>query len=179
MTGTKNQDDKNVENFVRENTRMIVQHSIEQPNSGNRPHYRIYKCKDCDKEYDSFQALGGHRAGHRNTKPQTLNGESSSGVHETQSNQKLHACKICNKGFEIGQSLGGHMRKHWRKKAKIDHTDVDSCFSSCSSSSSAVVTGSNVEWAFKYDLNLTPYENESINGVQEEEEEEEDFYQSS
>lgn len=163
MTGTKNQDN-NIENFVRENTRMIVQQSIDQPNSGNR-HYRIYKCKDCDKEYDNFQALGGHRASHRNTKPQTLNGESSgSGVHETQPQQKLHVCKICKKGFEIGQSLGGHMRKHWRK-VKTD-ADGDSSFSSCSSSSSAILSESNGELTFKYDLNLTPRENECVHGVE-------------
>ncbi|KAK9052266.1 hypothetical protein SSX86_028894 [Deinandra increscens subsp. villosa] len=156
MTGNTHQHD-NVENFVRENTRMIVKHSVEKPNPAG---HRLYKCKDCDKEYDSFQALGGHRASHRAPKQET---KTDNSAVETRSELKLHQCKICNKGFEIGQSLGGHMRKHWRRKVKnADIMPAVMPEDSSSSSSSSIPSCSNGEVVFKYDLNLTPQENESI-----------------
>ncbi|KAJ0734475.1 putative transcription factor C2H2 family [Helianthus annuus] len=158
MTGTRQHEKDSVEAFVRANARMIVQHAGENPTTSNQ---RLYKCKDCNKEYDTFQALGGHRASHRAPKPETpAGGVSGEESGETHSKPKLHECKICKKGFEIGQSLGGHMRKHWRRDA--DNALVDNSSSSCSSST---VSLSNGEVVFKYDLNLTPHENERIDGV--------------
>ncbi|KAD6795404.1 hypothetical protein E3N88_06300 [Mikania micrantha] len=157
---TRRHREDNIENFVRKNTRMIVQHSAEKPTTTGYNN-GLYKCKDCDKEYRSFQALGGHRASHRAPRPDTTTGL------ESNSKPKLHRCKICNKGFEIGQALGGHMRKHWKKKNKVnDILPVDS--NSCSTSSSlSILNHSNGDQkVFKYDLNLTPHENQWINEEQ-------------
>ncbi|KAI3810479.1 hypothetical protein L1987_20094 [Smallanthus sonchifolius] len=162
MTGSRHQNDT-VENFVRQNTRMIVKHSAEKPNTG---YHRLYKCKDCNKEYNSFQALGGHRASHRAPIPHTPTDTSGVQSPETHHKRKLHECKICKKGFEIGQSLGGHMRKHWRRKDKnTDIVPADSLSSSCSSSSTSIAGRSKGEVVFEYDLNLMPNENEWSNGA--------------
>ncbi|KAI3752556.1 hypothetical protein L2E82_24590 [Cichorium intybus] len=142
--------------MVRKNASLIAKHAEENPNAANQ-HRRMYKCKDCDKEYDSFQALGGHRASHRSSlKTTTL---------ETLSEHKLHQCRICGDGFAIGQALGGHMRKHWLEKVDnkekvlcLENKDIVPYDESCSSSS--VTTNSNGKEVLGYDLNLTPHENE-------------------
>lgn len=65
-----------------------------------KPAVRTFKCKTCDREFDSFQALGGHRASHSAKSDYPLK------------NQKIHVCKECGAEFAKGQALGGHMRKH-------------------------------------------------------------------
>ncbi|CAH1450783.1 unnamed protein product [Lactuca virosa] len=155
----------NVEDFVRRNATMIAMHVEENPSAVNQYRRRMYKCKDCDKEYDNFQALGGHRASHRSSlKSRTL---------ESHSEVKIHECRICGHGFAIGQALGGHMRKHWLPKVdneekglchgnksiwKTAHHDDQSC------SSSSVTSNSNGKELFGYDLNMMPHENELKNG---------------
>ena len=79
---------------------------------------RIYKCSDCGKGVSSHQALGGHKASHRNKpaekKPSnststatTADDDSIAGPH------RLHNCSTCGRSFPSGQALGGHMRKHY------------------------------------------------------------------
>ncbi|XP_062016491.1 zinc finger protein ZAT12-like [Rosa rugosa] len=70
---------------------------------------RVFVCKTCNREFSSFQALGGHRASHK--KP--------SGADQLQLAQpsspakpKKHGCPICGMEFAVGQALGGHMRRH-------------------------------------------------------------------
>lgn len=68
---------------------------------------RVFECKTCNRQFGSFQALGGHRASHK--KPRIVDG------HYKQSLQvkpKVHECSICGLEFAIGQALGGHMRRH-------------------------------------------------------------------
>lgn len=154
MVGRR-QHDKNIENFVRENASKIARTAEENPNKAKR-YRRMYKCKDCNKEYYSFQALGGHRASHRNFKRDS---------RSSTSKPKLHVCHICGKGFEIGQSLGGHMRKHFKKELKNNKAIVPyhpPHADSFSSSVSSTASNSNGKEVFKYDLNLTPLENEAI-----------------
>lgn len=93
---------------------------------------RVFECKTCNRQFSSFQALGGHRASHK--KPRTtvivnmdeeakdnnnnnnnnndvliLHGSSSS----LPSNKpRTHECSICGLEFALGQALGGHMRRH-------------------------------------------------------------------
>ncbi|CAN8247366.1 unnamed protein product [Cochlearia groenlandica] len=69
---------------------------------------RVFACKTCNKEFQSFQALGGHRASHRRS--EALDG------HAPPSPKRVkpvkHECPICGAEFAVGQALGGHMRKH-------------------------------------------------------------------
>ncbi|KAJ3676668.1 hypothetical protein LUZ60_004080 [Juncus effusus] len=66
------------------------------------PKGKVFECKTCNKQFPSFQALGGHRASHK--KPR-IEGDFNS-------QPKMHACPICGLEFAIGQALGGHMRRH-------------------------------------------------------------------
>ncbi|XP_076949970.1 zinc finger protein ZAT5-like [Bidens hawaiensis] len=93
----------------------------------------IYECKTCNREFPSFQALGGHRASHKKpSKPNMLkqdlhiNHGSIELSLQIGSNQmdhcnnpsgsikvaKVHECSICGAEFGSGQALGGHMRRH-------------------------------------------------------------------
>ncbi|KAK1429461.1 hypothetical protein QVD17_11670 [Tagetes erecta] len=87
---------------------MLLAHG--HHNKALPPQSHVYECKTCDRGFTSFQALGGHRAGH-NKPPK--------GVHEPcgPSNSivkgyKVHECSICGSVFTSGQALGGHMRRH-------------------------------------------------------------------
>ncbi|EEF33952.1 zinc finger protein ZAT11 [Ricinus communis] len=131
-------------------------------NSSNR----VFECKTCNRQFPSFQALGGHRASHK--KPRLTNGDV--GSLETQSSPakpKTHECSICGLEFAIGQALGGHMRRH-----RAINNDSSS-LSTPSPTSSAelmavkpagvappVMKKSNSRRVLCLDLNLTPYEND-------------------
>ncbi|WOL06185.1 hypothetical protein Cni_G14917 [Canna indica] len=93
----------------------------------------VYQCTSCNKSFPSFQALGGHRAGHKKPRlsPATVEkkkknamvGEDSlqSGVNSFEAlvgnnpsslKAKVHECSVCGSEFSSGQALGGHMRRH-------------------------------------------------------------------
>ncbi|XP_043694246.1 zinc finger protein ZAT8-like [Telopea speciosissima] len=78
---------------------------------------RSFECKTCNRQFPSFQALGGHRASHK--KPRLmelgLGGDDphhQSQPHNTPTKPKTHECSICGLEFAVGQALGGHMRRH-------------------------------------------------------------------
>lgn len=101
---------------------------------------RVFECKTCNRQFPSFQALGGHRASHK--KPRLMDGSNNN--HEQQSSSspskpKTHECSICGLEFAIGQALGGHMRRH---RSSSDHHVIKRRKIVC------------------LDLNLTPYEND-------------------
>ncbi|KAJ3676667.1 hypothetical protein LUZ60_004079 [Juncus effusus] len=75
------------------------EHIVSYPQS-----QRVFECKTCNRQFPSFQALGGHRASHK--KPRLA------GPDGTPIKPKLHECSICGLEFSIGQALGGHMRRH-------------------------------------------------------------------
>uniref|UniRef100_A0ACD5YNF9 Uncharacterized protein n=1 Tax=Avena sativa TaxID=4498 RepID=A0ACD5YNF9_AVESA len=64
---------------------------------------RVFECKTCNRQFPSFQALGGHRASHK--KPRLADGAEPP-------KPKVHGCSICGLQFAVGQALGGHMRRH-------------------------------------------------------------------
>uniref|UniRef100_A0ACD5YGZ5 Uncharacterized protein n=1 Tax=Avena sativa TaxID=4498 RepID=A0ACD5YGZ5_AVESA len=64
---------------------------------------RMFECKTCNRQFPSFQALGGHRASHK--KPRLADGAEPP-------KPKVHGCSICGLQFAVGQALGGHMRRH-------------------------------------------------------------------
>ncbi|WMV31523.1 hypothetical protein MTR67_024908 [Solanum verrucosum] len=70
---------------------------------------RVFECKTCNRQFSSFQALGGHRASHK--KPRLM-GELNFQLPISPPKPKTHECSICGLEFPIGQALGGHMRRH-------------------------------------------------------------------
>ncbi|XP_004302781.1 PREDICTED: zinc finger protein ZAT11-like [Fragaria vesca subsp. vesca] len=120
----------------------------------------VYECKTCNRQFSSFQALGGHRASHK--KPRTLPGgddDLKSEAKLAQGKPKKHECSICGLEFSLGQALGGHMRRHRMMNAGFS-----------SSAPSAVVVASKIPVLMRsnskrvmcldMDLNLTPLEND-------------------
>ncbi|KAI3502398.1 hypothetical protein L1887_30440 [Cichorium endivia] len=85
-----------------------------------------FECSSCKKVFGSHQALGGHRASHKNVKgcfAITRNDELEEGEFEGVDNMAMvlgsgqqHRCSICSKIFSSGQALGGHKRCHWEKE---------------------------------------------------------------
>lgn len=96
----------------------------------------LFECSSCKKVFRSHQALGGHRASHKNVKgcfaitrssnttTTATNTTESTEAEEGQTtifeekrqelgDQYNYKCGICLKGFSSGQALGGHMRGHW------------------------------------------------------------------
>ncbi|KAI3441156.1 uncharacterized protein J3R85_002392 [Psidium guajava] len=79
-----------------------------------------FECSSCKKVFGSHQALGGHRASHKNVKgcfamARSGDGEDHSGGEDIMTLDLGHRCSICLKVFSSGQALGGHKRCHWEK----------------------------------------------------------------
>ncbi|CAA2978479.1 zinc finger protein ZAT3-like [Olea europaea var. sylvestris] len=90
-----------------------------------------FECSSCKKVFGSHQALGGHRASHKNVKGcYAINKNPEIGEEEEQERDWInsgghvehqlmddigHKCSICLRVFSTGQALGGHKRCHWEK----------------------------------------------------------------
>lgn len=112
---------------------------------------RVFECKTCNRQFPSFQALGGHRASHK--KPKLMSQHED--LEASPAKPKIHECSICGLEFNIGQALGGHMRRHRGDAAAAneDHRPPLSLVS-------PVVKKSNSRRIMCLDLNLTPMEND-------------------
>ncbi|CAL5334239.1 unnamed protein product [Camellia sinensis] len=117
---------------------------------------RVFACKTCNREFHSFQALGGHRASHK--KPTRLMVQV-----QPPPKPKKHECSVCGLEFATGQALGGHTRRHRAVDDDDDDTrresvveGVAALMQKSSSSSGGSGDSKRVLWL---DLNLTPYEN--------------------
>ncbi|KAK1651128.1 hypothetical protein QYE76_068933 [Lolium multiflorum] len=53
---------------------------------------RVFECKTCNRQFPSFQALGGHRASHK--KPRLADGAEPP-------KPKVHGCSICGLQFAL------------------------------------------------------------------------------
>ncbi|PWA84547.1 Zinc finger, C2H2 [Artemisia annua] len=95
------EDDREVENLAMANCLMLLSRVGQTGSTRDR----VFSCKTCNKEFKSFQALGGHRASHKRPKP-------SEGTIQSPPKPKTHECTVCGLEFAIGQALGGHMRRH-------------------------------------------------------------------
>ncbi|KAL0805412.1 hypothetical protein Bca101_097903 [Brassica carinata] len=107
-----------------------------------------FECKTCNRKFDSFQALGGHRASHKKPK---LSIDQEQVKHRNNENA-AHKCSTCGQMFGTGQALGGHMRKHresMRTEQPVDSSTVYPVLNRCNSSKCL-------------DLNLTPLENDLV-----------------
>ncbi|KAF0904223.1 hypothetical protein E2562_032998 [Oryza meyeriana var. granulata] len=80
--------------------------AVASPDMSSAPE-RMFECKTCNRQFPSFQALGGHRASHK--KPRLADGDAAV---EPAPKPKVHGCSICGLEFAVGQALGGHMRRH-------------------------------------------------------------------
>ncbi|XP_028768115.1 zinc finger protein ZAT3-like [Neltuma alba] len=69
-----------------------------------------FECSSCKRVFGSHQALGGHRASHKNVKGCFANED-----EEMMMVLEEHKCSRCLRVFPSGQALGGHMRRHWEK----------------------------------------------------------------
>ncbi|KAG9128799.1 hypothetical protein Leryth_009556 [Lithospermum erythrorhizon] len=135
---------------------------------GNNPRTtssdRVFECKTCNNRFNSFQALGGHRASH-NKKPRQLmdNTGDVSGMPEKAMilKPKIHECSICGQEFPMGQALGGHMRRH---RAMPPSASLDLGINDHKPTQKVIISvlkRCNSK-RILLDLNLTPYENELV-----------------
>ncbi|KAF5183304.1 Zinc finger protein zat11 [Thalictrum thalictroides] len=118
---------------------------------------RSYVCKTCNREFSSFQALGGHRASHK--KPRLMGGDQIQVLSSLQAKSKTHECSICGLEFAIGQALGGHMRRH---RAMMMSSSSKSFITNTAPSKLTTVPvfrRSNSKRIVSLDLNLAPFEN--------------------
>ncbi|GMI82695.1 salt tolerance zinc finger [Hibiscus trionum] len=114
-----------------------------------------YKCSVCNKSFNSYQALGGHKASHRklsggndDQSMSTTNSASAGGVIPAALNPsgKSHECSICHKSFPTGQALGGHKRCHYEGGAGNSASGV--------TTSEGVNTTNRISQRVEFDLNL-------------------------
>ncbi|CAA0829713.1 C2H2-type zinc finger family protein [Striga hermonthica] len=82
-----------------------------------------FQCKTCDKNFTSFQALGGHRASHKKLSVAPRENKSNGSEitilslrvptsPDEKKAARVHECSLCGTRFASGQALGGHMRRH-------------------------------------------------------------------
>ncbi|XWS07798.1 hypothetical protein CRYUN_Cryun41cG0021700 [Craigia yunnanensis] len=113
---------------------------------------RVFVCKTCNRQFPSFQALGGHRASHKKSKTEG-DGEQE---NYPPAKPKTHECSICGLEFAIGQALGGHMRRHRAGLSENQHSPL----SLSNEPIAPIVKKSNSRRVLCLDLNLTPLEND-------------------
>ncbi|CAL0300464.1 unnamed protein product [Lupinus luteus] len=123
---------------------------------------RVFECKTCNRQFSSFQALGGHRASHKKLR---LMGEGDQMLNDSPPKLKTHLCSICGLEFAIGQALGGHMRRH--RVANNSNGNTQSSITTTSSGSGGGGSNDdtkrekgNSKRILLLDLNLTPLEND-------------------
>ncbi|XP_044509025.1 zinc finger protein ZAT11-like [Mangifera indica] len=144
-------DSTEVDSLTMANCLMFLSHGRDleaMVNSMPSTTSRVFECKTCNRQFPSFQALGGHRASHK--KPRLMEGnlESQSPVKP-----KTHECSICGLEFTIGQALGGHMRRH--RAGGLNNENLQPALSF-----SGEVKKANSSRVLCLDLNLTPHEND-------------------
>ncbi|KAI0498275.1 hypothetical protein KFK09_021516 [Dendrobium nobile] len=82
---------------------------------------KVFQCKTCNRQFPSFQALGGHRASHKKPRLGGADGPVDP-VNSGPAKPRVHECSVCGLEFSIGQALGGHMRRHRAAVAGINGT---------------------------------------------------------
>ncbi|XP_058182886.1 zinc finger protein ZAT12-like [Rhododendron vialii] len=118
---------------------------------------RVFECKTCNRQFSSFQALGGHRASHKRSRV-VMGGEPNHHIETTSSPEKpkVHECPICGVEFALGQALGGHMRRH---RAAVDEKEPPELSLSLPRVTVVKKSSSINRTVLCLDLNLSPGEN--------------------
>ncbi|KAJ6962726.1 zinc finger protein ZAT1-like [Populus alba x Populus x berolinensis] len=70
-------------------------------------------CETCKKGFQSYQALGGHRASHKKIKILEGNGSGCGEDNIRSVGKRIFKCSFCEKVFDSGQALGGHKKVHF------------------------------------------------------------------
>ncbi|KAL3750819.1 hypothetical protein ACJRO7_011757 [Eucalyptus globulus] len=111
----RDREDAEVEALAMANCLMLLPRVGEcaDSNRESRSTERMFACKTCNREFSSFQALGGHRTSHKKQKliPGGLFHLGCT-ADPSPAKPKRHECSICGLEFPMGQALGGHMRRH-------------------------------------------------------------------
>ncbi|KAI3694603.1 hypothetical protein L1987_77571 [Smallanthus sonchifolius] len=134
------EDDREIENLAMANCLML----LNRVGGSGSESGRFFHCKTCNKQFSSFQALGGHRTSHKKIKS----------VNESPTKAKTHECSICGLEFELGQALGGHMRRH--RDSQVKSVPVKATVAV----GEEVGGGGGGRRGLCLDLNLTPFQNE-------------------
>ncbi|KAK2976437.1 hypothetical protein RJ640_015560 [Escallonia rubra] len=142
MTVKRDRDGQDVEALAMANC-LILLSRLDKASTAP-PADRVFKCKTCDRQFPSFQALGGHRASHKKLK--------LAGGQSPPEKPKTHECSICGMEFAVGQALGGHMRRHRNEGLMQIAVPVTK-------------KSSDTKRVWGLDLNLTPYENDLKLGI--------------
>ncbi|TKY50657.1 Zinc finger protein ZAT11 [Spatholobus suberectus] len=129
---------------------------------------RVFECKTCNRQFPSFQALGGHRASHKKPRLMGESDDHNQVLDGSPPKPKTHECSVCGLEFAIGQALGGHMRRHRAAASNRNVYTTNSLMSTSSSGGSSVDNtlpngnhkANNTKRVLFPDLNLTPIEND-------------------
>lgn len=74
---------------------------------------RVFECKTCNKQFPSFQALGGHRTAHIKLIRHVRLNNLKDHVESSSANPRVHdQGPFSGPEFATGEALGGHMRRH-------------------------------------------------------------------
>ncbi|XP_074351698.1 zinc finger protein ZAT12-like [Apium graveolens] len=120
------------------------------------PTGRVFECKTCNRQFTSFQALGGHCASHK--RPKLMTGDLIKNVVAVK--PKTHECSICGVEFALGQALGGHMRRHRAQmEPNSSATTISAVETFVTSMPVFKKSSSSCKRAWVLDLNLMPYDN--------------------
>ncbi|KAL8092262.1 hypothetical protein AgCh_034525 [Apium graveolens] len=159
MTMKRSREDEQiqVESFAMANCHMLLS-KLEK--SDTFAAHRIFECKTCNRQFTSFQALGGHRASHK--KPKLMAGDL---LQQVPTKPKTHECSICGVEFALGQALGGHMRRH-RAELEANSNSKDGASDTTTISHETVAktvpvltrSDSSCKRAWGLDLHLRPYD---------------------
>ncbi|KAL8146160.1 hypothetical protein AgCh_004047 [Apium graveolens] len=120
---------------------------------------RVYECKTCNRQFPSFQALGGHRASHK--KPKLMAGDL---LQVVPMKPKTHECSICGAEFALGQALGGHMRRH-RAEMEANSSSTSTTISDDNKAVEGVPIlkkSNSCKRVWGLDLNLMPYDHDFL-----------------